>query len=490
MSKHGSFFVKAVLFAIAVLLLFILPPVTIRADVPAVIQVTIEDTESVPQGSTIEIPINIFNNTGIELAGFDLLIDFDPVVLTLVDVQPGQIPVDCFWEYFTYRYDVGVGLRIVAVADINDGDNHPDCLIGNTSGSIAIMTFNVSADPAYECTNFPVQFIWRDCTDNAFTDASGFSLFLSRYVYDWEFHVPIHADDVFPTYKGAPDECLIIPDKIAPVRKIDFTSGRVGILCSDSIDSRGDVNLNDIPYEIADFVLFQNYFIFGLSVFTIDVDKQIAATEVNGDGMALTLRDLVYIWRVIIGDATPLAKGMNPPAADTAFFIQDTDAKTVRLFYPDTLAGAYLIFDGDITPTYSGEMSFAYHLDTGYTHVLISPPHTSEPRGGFVEGQLFTYTGGGTLDSVEVADFYDALIPTVIQITEGEPACGDVNYDGDINIGDLVYLIGYIFKGGAPPYSLTAADVNCDGKLNFTDVIYLVEYLFRGGPVPCADCPR
>ena len=351
------------------------------------------------------------------------------------------------------------------------------------------MTFNVSDDPAYECMNLPVRFLWRDCGDNAFTDGSGFSLFLSRYVFDWEFHNPIHADDVFPTYKGAPDECLVIPDKAAPVRKVDYTSGRVEILCADSIDSRGDVNLNDIPYEIGDYILFQNYFLFGLSVFTIDVDKQIAATEVNVDGIPLTLRDLVYLWRVIIGDAMPYPKGINPPVADTAFFIQDTDVKTVRLFYPDTLAGAYLIFNGDITLAYSGDMGFAYHTEAGHTNVLIIP-HPSHSRQGFVEGLLFTYSGSGVLDSVEVADFYDALIPTSIQITEGVPACGDVNYDGDINIGDLVYLIGYIFKGGAEPYSLAAADVNCDDKTNFTDVIYLVEYFFRGGPIPCADCPR
>lgn len=489
MSKHGSFYVKVIIVVSAILLMCILPPRTGMAEVPAMIHVTIEDTEKVPLGSTIDIPITIFNNTAIELAGFELLIDFDTDVLRLVDVQPGQILDDCFWEYFSYRYDVGVGLKIVALADMNDGDNHPDCLIGNTSGSIAVMTYNVSTDQTIECMNFPVQFIWRDCADNAFTDASGFSLYLSRYVYDWENHVPIHADDVFPTYKGAPDECLAIPAKTAPVRKIDFTSGRVEILCGDSIDTRGDVNLNGLAYEIADYVLFQLYFLHGLSAFTIDVDEQIAATEVNGDGMELTMRDLIYIWRVIIGDALPLPKNAGGISPDTAVFIQDMDAGTVRLFYPDTLAGAYLRFIGDIFPTYAGDMAFAYHLDTGFTHVLITPDLT-EPRQGFVEGQLFTYTGGGTLDSVEVADFYDALIPTEIQINEGEPACGDINYDSEINIADLVYLIGYIFKGGAPPYSLTAADVNCDGKINITDIIYLVEYLFRGGPIPCADCPR
>lgn len=31
------------------------------------------------------------------------------------------------------------------------------------------------------------------------------------------------------------------------------------------------------------------------------------------------------------------------------------------------------------------------------------------------------------------------------------PMCGDANGDGDINVGDAVYIINYIFKGGDPP---------------------------------------
>ncbi len=65
--------------------------------------------------------------------------------------------------------------------------------------------------------------------------------------------------------------------------------------------------------------------------------------------------------------------------------------------------------------------------------------------------------------------------------------CGDANGDKIINVGDAVYLIGYIFRGGPAPNPLAAGDANCDGPINVGDAVYLISYIFRGGPAPC--CP-
>jgi C1A family cysteine protease len=77
----------------------------------------------------------------------------------------------------------------------------------------------------------------------------------------------------------------------------------------------------------------------------------------------------------------------------------------------------------------------------------------------------------------------------VIIINEPLPVCGDVNDNGTVESGDVVYIINYIFGGGPPPETDEIVDVNCDGKVNLVDVIYLINYIFRFGPVPCADCP-
>ena len=62
--------------------------------------------------------------------------------------------------------------------------------------------------------------------------------------------------------------------------------------------------------------------------------------------------------------------------------------------------------------------------------------------------------------------------------------CGDINDDGKVNVGDAVFLISYIFRGGPPPPHMEAADVNNDNKTNVGDSVYLISYIFRGGPAP------
>ncbi len=62
---------------------------------------------------------------------------------------------------------------------------------------------------------------------------------------------------------------------------------------------------------------------------------------------------------------------------------------------------------------------------------------------------------------------------------------GDVNHDGEIDAGDAVYLINFLFLGGPPPDPFFLGDVNCDDVVNTADVIYLINYLFVGGPEPC-----
>ncbi len=68
----------------------------------------------------------------------------------------------------------------------------------------------------------------------------------------------------------------------------------------------------------------------------------------------------------------------------------------------------------------------------------------------------------------------------------GEYMAGDANGDEVIDVGDVVYLVNYLYQGGYPPNPWLAGDANCDGEINVADVIYLVNYLYRGGdPPPC-----
>jgi hypothetical protein len=68
-----------------------------------------------------------------------------------------------------------------------------------------------------------------------------------------------------------------------------------------------------------------------------------------------------------------------------------------------------------------------------------------------------------------------------------ESIYGDANGDGLIDVGDVVYLVSYLYKGGPAPDPLWVGDCNCDGTTNVGDVVYLVAYLYRGGDPP--GCP-
>ncbi len=61
---------------------------------------------------------------------------------------------------------------------------------------------------------------------------------------------------------------------------------------------------------------------------------------------------------------------------------------------------------------------------------------------------------------------------------------GDANGDGSVNVGDVVYLVTYLYRNGPAPLPEDAGDANCDGPINVGDVVYLVSYLYRGGPPP------
>jgi hypothetical protein len=70
---------------------------------------------------------------------------------------------------------------------------------------------------------------------------------------------------------------------------------------------------------------------------------------------------------------------------------------------------------------------------------------------------------------------------------------GDASNDSLVTLGDIVFLINYLFRGGPELCVCEAADCNHDCAVNLNDVIYLINYLYRGGskPVPgCYYCPH
>ncbi len=62
--------------------------------------------------------------------------------------------------------------------------------------------------------------------------------------------------------------------------------------------------------------------------------------------------------------------------------------------------------------------------------------------------------------------------------------CGDVDGSGSIDVGDLTFLVAYLFQSGPTPPVLVAGDVDGSGSIDVGDLTFLVTYLFQGGPPP------
>lgn len=125
------------------------------------------------------------------------------------------------------------------------------------------------------------------------------------------------------------------------------------------------------------------------------------------------------------------------------------------------------------------------------------------PPGDDLELYVATYevlAGSTTSTTVEFCDTLgDPPVETVI-VHEGESVVpeqfagtvtigafyrrGDTNADGNVDVGDVIFLESYLFIGGAEPACLATVDVNDDTQLDIADSISLLSWLFSGGAVP------
>ena len=349
--------------------------------------IVIEKTHGTIQGGHEYVSVYI-DWSLLQMGGFDFLISYDASAIAAVGVTLGQLLEDCGWEYFEYRFgadgNCGNGcpsglLRIVAIAEMNNGMNHPTCFGPTTTDpyELAVIDFTVTNDRTFECMYVPIRFFWADCGDNAISNVLGDLLYLDRrvYVYDgpllWDEEDDVlypEAARIFPGNYGAPDICLAAEEgKPMPRRIIDFHNGGVDIICADSIDARGDINLNGIAHEVADAVLFTNYFVYGIGVFTENVNGQIAASDVNADGITLSVADLVHLIRVIVGDALPYFKPGTP--AKVNYVHADNGLMTVD---GAQIGAAFVVAEGEVIPQLKADgMEMRYAFDGTNTRILI-----------------------------------------------------------------------------------------------------------------------
>ncbi len=120
-----------------------------------------------------------------------------------------------------------------------------------------------------------------------------------------------------------------------------------------------------------------------------------------------------------------------------------------------------------------------------------------------------SWTGGGSSPTTVTPVTFDqapSFVPTIVAVPtvkSGPDATypfmladahiraadvpGDANNDGNCNVGDAVYLINYVFKGGPEPPCKAEGDANGDCNLNVGDAVYLISYVFNEGDPPITN---
>ncbi len=377
--------------------------------------VRIEKTEKTMQGQFEKVDVILENiNTDAVvggLGGFDILIAYDNSAISLqsADIATSGLYGTCKWEYFTYRFgaDGNCGnacpsgvVRVVGIAETNNGAAHPICdpkFVPTLPTTMFSLNFLVSNDRTLECQYVPIRFFWIDCGDNTLSSWDGGQLYIAGRVFDFH-NQDVQIDPLlaaFPGYAGVPAGFCTNPNpnKPAPDRNIDFFDGGIDIVCADSIDARGDINLNNVAYEIADAVMFTNYFVKGYAAFGTHVQGSIAATDVNADGLALTVADLVYLIRVIVGDALPYPK----TAPVQATYVNDNGTLSVD----QAMGAAYVVIKGEVAPELLAQnMEMSYGVRDGNTHVIVFPNPNASSTASFTGNFL---NAKGEILSVEMA---------------------------------------------------------------------------------------
>ena len=122
------------------------------------------------------------------------------------------------------------------------------------------------------------------------------------------------------------------------------------------------------------------------------------------------------------------------------------------------------------------------HVEFGTENVFGSLTDTVYSFSGKAEGEYFY-----KVRAKDAQDQWSAYSPLRQTYVLPNVLCGDANFDGELNIGDAIYLVSFVFRGGPPPVAMNSADSNGDSYVNIADAVYLINFVFKGGPEP--NCP-
>jgi hypothetical protein len=406
------------------------------------------------QYNTVCVWLDTLSQPAIPIRAFEFVLCYDAEILDFISADRGSdLPAE--WDYFSYRAgqaDSGCvtcpsgTVRLIGVANLS-GDGSPALPLG---GCFAELQFYVGIDYAFLSQCADIGFCSFECGDNVITSANGDSLFL-----------PETGSTLGPDYDTA--ACLQFSGgEPEPVSTVAYSGGAI---CIQDPSFTGDLNLNGFPRDIGDAILYSNYFVYGPSVWDpIWADVQIQASDINNDGLTLTVADLYYLIRVITGDAswqesTPKRHELDGPATAVAraevSSRQAPNAVTVQMDSPVDVGSVFLRYRyAGVSPEAPNAalpdgMTLRSRAHDGELRITIHPD-IEEPGYGFAAGEIDLVTipisGRGNIELVEV-QFSDTegnvLIADVAKAGIPDRFALHQNYPNPFNAATVI------------PYSLT-----------------------------------
>jgi len=468
-------------------------------------EVRIDTLKDVHFGTIVEIPVTIMSGA-FRLGGFDMLIRHDPRVLSFISVKPGPAVFSdsgCAWEYFEYRYgqqgNCGTSacksgiVRVISVVETNNGPVHPNCWSFDEEVILFTIKFLFTNDATYECLSSPIDFVWYDCYDNtiSFDSLSSNVVRFNKLAGPnkvFTNELPLIPDSTFPSYGGLTESCF---DSASLFSLVNFYNGGIEIVCLDTIDDNGDLNLNAIPYEVADLNLFSDYFLHGIKVFTINTAGQIAATDINRDGEVLKLEDLVLLERIIEGNASPIA---DSTISGKTNIIDNNYSKKVTIVTDQPKVKVWLNFEGEVTPTdIPTNTELMWNYDGKFSRFLIDGSQSVN----LGEISLLNYSGKGTLVGAQASAFEGYEIEIAIkEIGSNLPLKFDLHqnypnpFNGETSIRldlprgynirfEIVNVIGQVVYNFSRLYSAGSHTIYWNGSSNSGQTVGSGVYYYR-----------
>ncbi|MCK5125121.1 MAG: hypothetical protein KAR42_02600, partial [candidate division Zixibacteria bacterium] len=142
---------------------------------------------------------------------------------------------------------------------------------------------------------------------------------------------------------------------------------------------------------------------------------------------------------------------------------------------------------GDVINVNAGCMDYWIEEDVPWLTIIDSVGEAPAYITAIVDVGSYTY--GSYPDSILIYSSTASNSPQVIHLNlQVWRLLGDHDWNNEINLGDVVQMINYIFKYGpeAQPEPLVA-NTNCDFFVDLSDVIVLINYIFKGGNKPCGN---